>query len=501
MPALPDSLPRICVALGVSDTDQLMRIAEAEYKDGNTFLEFRLDYLPQAASGLKVMEAFRNRYPEAQVLATCRHKHGGGRFTGALERQVEVLDAAAKSGAIAVDLEIESAEKMKPATCALRQRASLIVSYHSFRNTPGPTGVMRRLQRIPADAYKLVTTANKPGDTLRIIDFLKTYRGTPLIAFGMSETGLASRVLSPAFGCAFTYAAPSADAGTAPGQVPAKVMRSLYRSDKLSRQSRIFGVIADPVSHSKSPLIHNRAFQARRLDAVYLPFLVASQHLNEWMKLALSLPVAGFSVTIPHKQKIVRYLDVVEPLAKRIGAVNTVWRKAGKWRGTNTDAEGVLRPLSKRLRPARSSILIAGYGGAARAAAIVLGDAGAQVTIAGRNLRKAQQLATAVKAKAVSLKQAEAQDYDALIHATPVGMSPHCDAVLFQNRLPARIVFDMVYNPHETLLLKHAREQGLTVVYGSEMLLEQAASQFEIFTGESAPRAVMQNALEQSLRA
>jgi len=213
------------------------------------------------------------------------------------------------------------------------------------------------------------------------------------------------------------------------------------------------------------------------------------------MKFAAKMPVQGFSVTIPHKQRIVNHLDIVAPLAKRIGAVNTVWRKAGKWRGTNTDAEGVLKPLARHLRLARSSILIAGYGGAARAAAIALGDASARVTVTGRNMKKAQALAAAVKGEAITLREACERHFDALVHATPLGMTPHTEGCLFDGAIPADLVFDMVYNPRETLLLKRATEQGLTVVGGIEMLLEQAAHQFEIWTGETAPRAVMREAL------
>ena len=209
------------------------------------------------------------------------------------------------------------------------------------------------------------------------------------------------------------------------------------------------------------------------------------------------LPVCGFSVTIPHKQRIIRHLDIVEPLARRIGAVNTVWRKGGKWRGTNTDAEGVTTPLSRHLRLSRASVLIAGYGGAARAAAIALTDAGATVTVTGRNMKSASALARVVNAVAVTLKEAQTQHYDVLVHATPVGMSPKVEDCLFNDTIPADVVLDMIYNPHETALLKHAKQQGCTIVHGSEMLLEQAARQFEIWTGESAPRAVMQTALEQ----
>ena len=254
-------------------------------------------------------------------------------------------------------------------------------------------------------------------------------------------------------------------------------------------------MIASPVVHSKSPLIHNRAFHARRYDGVYLPFLVAPLQLSDWMKFAAALPVQGFSVTIPHKQNIMRHLDIVAPLAKRIGAVNTVWRKAGKWRGANTDTEGVLKPLARHLRLAHSSILIAGYGGAARAAAIALGDASANITITGRNMKKAQALAAAVKGEAITVREAATRHFDALVHATPLGMLPNTETCLFNDAIPADLVLDMVYNPHETLLLKRASQQGLTVIPGIEMLLEQAAHQFEIWTGETAPRAVMREAL------
>src|SRR5258708_4663219 len=165
----------------------------------------------------------------------------------------------------------------------------------------------------------------------------------------MGETGLPTRVLSITFGGLYTYAAPSTTEGTASGQVSARLLRNLYRIEKLSRTAKIYGVIADPVRHSISPAVHNRAFQYCRLDAVYLPFLVQPAQLRDFFSLADKLPIAGFSVTIPHKQKVIRYLDIIDPLARRIGAVNTVWKKAGKWRGSNTDAKAVTLPLPKRL--------------------------------------------------------------------------------------------------------------------------------------------------------
>src|SRR5207248_1301003 len=168
-----------------------------------------------------------------------------------------------------------------------------------------------------------------------------------------------------------------------------------------------------------------------------LPFLVSSSHLSDWMTLATNLPIAGFSVTIPHKQRILHYLDVIEPTAKRIGAVNTVWRKAGKWRGINTDTDGVIKPLSRHLRLPHASTLIAGYGGAARAAALALASAGARISITGRDMKPANALAQAVRAEALTLKEARARHYDVFLNATPVGMVPKPNESLFNDVIPA----------------------------------------------------------------
>ena len=193
------------------------------------------------------------------------------------------------------------------------------------------------------------------------------------------------------------------------------------------------------------------------------------------------------------------YLDIVDPLARRIGAVNTVWKKAGKWRGANTDAEAVTGPLSKKLRLPKSSILLAGNGGAARSAACALVGAGAKVSIVGRNPDRVRSLAKACGAEAISREQAESRMFDALVHATPLGMYPRTGECFFPDKIPAELVFDMVYNPVETELLRKASEQGRQVITGLQMFVEQATQQFEIWTGESAPRAVMERAARGSV--
>ena len=219
-----------------------------------------------------------------------------------------------------------------------------------------------------------------------------------------------------------------------PARSGAKYLRHLYRVEKLRKTAKIYGVIADPVRHSISPAVHNRAFQSRRVDAVYLPFLVSPAYLRDFFSMAGKLPLSGFSVTIPHKQKIIRYLDAVDPLARRIGAVNTVWRKAGKWRGTNTDAAGVTGPLSRLMRLQNASVLIVGNGGAARGAACALADAGAKLAVVGRNADRVRALAKICGAEPLLREQLSGRHFDALVHATPARHVPARERVLLRRR-------------------------------------------------------------------
>jgi len=493
------SLPRICIALGLPDVPALLDQARREAEAGESFLEFRLDFLPNPCLGAEAISRFLEQFPDCTVLATCRRHQNHGKFNGSIEEQFSILDLAVRSGAHAIDVEIETAEVAQDRLAQFRGRAHVVLSYHNYEATPPMDTIVARMLRVPADAYKIVTTARKPSDNVRVLAAAKGLPKQKVIVLAMGELGFPTRVLSPVFGGTFTYAAPMQADGTAAGQVCARYLRHLYRVEKLGKTAKIYGVIADPVRHSISPAVHNRAFQSRRLDAVYLPFLVAPAFLRDFFSLADKLPLSGFSVTIPHKQKIIRYLDVVDPLARRIGAVNTVWRKAGKWRGANTDAAGVTGPLSRVVKLNNSSILIVGNGGAARGAACALSDAGSKISLVGRNADRVRALAKVCGAEPLMREQLTGRHFDAVVHATPLGMFPHVNECFFQGDIPADVVFDMVYNPLETTLLKHAREQGKTVIPGLEMFIEQAVRQFELWTGESAPRPVMQKAALEAL--
>lgn len=487
-------LPKICIALGLPDIPRLLEQARREAEAGESFLEFRLDYVPDPAAAARAIATFLEDYPTCTVLATCRRHQNHGRYNGSIEEQLKILQLAIQNGARAIDIEIETAEVVPERCAALRTLAQLIISWHHFETTPNLDPVLRRMQKVPADVYKLVSTARKPSDMGRMLAASRLSPKIPLVTLAMGEVGFPSRVISTAMGAVFTYAAPAHAQGTAPGQVNARQLRSLYRLDKFTKDAKVYGVIADPVRHSVSPNVHNRAFQSRKIDAVYVPLLVSQTQLRDFFLFAEALPVSGFSVTIPHKRRVMRYLDVIDPLAERIGAVNTVWRDGNKWRGTNTDAAAVSGPLSRLIKLKGTTALILGNGGAARGAACALTDAGVKVTITGRNPDRVRALARLTGGTAASHEQALANHYDIVVNATPVGMWPNVGECYFTDRIPGEIVFDLVYNPLETLLIQRAREQGRQVIPGIKMFIDQAVRQFEIWTGQTAPRSVMETA-------
>lgn len=495
------ALPKICIALGLPDVQRLLEQARREAESGENFLEFRLDYLPDPAVGAKAIAQFLQEYPNCSILATCRRHQNHGRYNGSIEEQLRILELAIQNGSRAIDIEIETAEVVPDRCAALRTTAQLIVSWHHFETTPPLDPVLKRMCKVPADVYKIVSTARKPTDTGRILAASRLSPKIPLVTLAMGEVGFPSRVLSTALGAVYTYAAPAHALGTASGQVNARQLRSLYRIDKFTKDARIFAVIADPVRHSVSPQVHNRAFQSKRIDAVYVPLLVAPNQLRDFFQFAVDLPLSGFSVTLPHKRRIMRYLDYVDPLARRIGAVNTVWRKAGKWRGANTDAAAVSGPLSKMLKLPKATVLIVGNGGAARGAACALSDAGAKVSLTGRNPDRVRALARLVGGESLSQEQLATRHFDVVINATPIGMWPNVNECFFPENIPGEIVFDLVYNPLETLMIKRAREQGKQVVPGIRMFIEQAVRQFEIWTETTAPRAAMETAAMDALTA
>jgi 3-dehydroquinate dehydratase/shikimate dehydrogenase len=287
---------------------------------------------------------------------------------------------------------------------------------------------------------------------------------------------------------------------TAPGQVSAKTLRDLYRLEAIDAATRIFGVAGNPIGHSLSPLMHNAAFKREHVNAVMLPLKVRA--LTDLLTMVLELPVSGVAVTMPLKQEILPHLANMDPLTARIGACNTVRTGAdGKLYGFNTDVAGVVRPLEKRVRLKGARVAVLGAGGAARAAVFGLVEQGAEVFIINRTHEHAVALARAAKAKSLKHEQLAKNRFDVLINSTPCGMAGTRQAMpIKEDELNAGLVFDMVYTPLETPLLKLAASRRIPVIGGLEMFVQQGARQFEIWTGKPAPEADMLRAVELELK-
>jgi len=486
-------LPRVCLALSGDTVEDMLGTAESMARD-NPFLEFRLDYLKQPLAALPKIHRFLETHQYVIAIGTCRRADNGGKFKGSLASQLEVLTKAHAAGCQIVDLELQSALKAKPEAIArLRGRAGLILSFHDFRATRHLDETLEKMLKIPADFYKVVTTATTLSDNVAMMKFLQTRSDKhALIGLCMGEQGIISRVLSVRAGSAFTFGAVDANAGlkTAPGQVSARDLRGIYRIDQVDAATRIYGVAGDPIEHSLSPVIMNAALRRENVNGVYLP--LHAKTLKDLMHCVREIPLHGLSITMPYKQAILPHLDNTDAHTAKIGACNTVVRgQEGKLYGFNTDIAGVVRPLEQRLSIANAKVLVLGAGGAARAAVFGLKERGAEVWILNRTSIKAQKLARQAKAHTIKRADLRKVAFDVIINATPVGMGNTRDCPLKDEEIQARVVFDMVYDPVETHLLQVARAKGIAVIPGVEMFVQQAARQFEIWTGKPAPAGDM----------
>jgi 3-dehydroquinate dehydratase/shikimate dehydrogenase len=483
----PLRLPRVCVAVTASDPVEMVEKAEALVRD-NTFLEFRLDYLTRPALALARIKQFTEYHPHVSTIATCRRVANGGKFRGSLASQLDILTKAAAAGCQLLDLELQSAAHCKRAQLErLRTRAALILSYHDFRGTKKLEETLEKMVALPADFYKIVTTATTLHDNVVMMKFLeKNSDRHSLIGLCMGEQGFISRVLGVRAGSAFTFAAVSEDEKTAPGQVTAQELRTTYRIEQVDPATRVYAVAGDPVAHSLSPAIMNAALRRETVNGVYVA--LHAKTLKDLLGCVKDIPIHGLSITMPYKEAIVSHLDNTDAHTTKIGACNTVVRaQDGKLYGFNTDAAGVVRPLQQRISLEGAKILVLGAGGAARAAVYGLKERGAEVYILNRTLGPAQKLARSAHARLLKRADLKKLTFDVIINATSVGMGNTKESPLNENEIKARYVFDMVYDPPETRLMKMAKAAGAEVIPGIEMFVQQAARQFEIWTGKPAP--------------
>jgi 3-dehydroquinate dehydratase/shikimate dehydrogenase len=497
---LPARLPRMCVPVWAVNATDLVQKADAVVRE-NSFIEFRLDYLAKPALALPKLKTFAEYHPEALLIVTCRRAANGGKFRGSAASQVDILTKAANQGAHLVDVELETASRLKPSDFArLRRSANLILSFHDFRGTKKLEETFAKMKQYPADFFKVVTTANSLYDNVVMMKFLEKYsHAHSLVGLCMGEQGIISRVLAVRAGSQFTFAAASPGEETAPGQIAARTLRETYRIDQVDAATKVYGVAGDPVAHSLSPVMLNTAFRRENVNAVYLS--LHAKTLDDLMACVQDIPINGLSVTMPYKEQIMKHLDKTDPLTAKIGACNTVVRaQDGKLYGFNTDIAGVVRPLEIRLRLQGARMLVLGAGGAARAAVFGLKERGADVYILNRTAGPAQKLAKQARAKAINRTLLKKLEFDVIINATPAGMEGNREpAPISEAEMKARYFFEMVYTPAETKMVKMARAKGMHVILGSEMFVQQGARQFEIWSGKPAPVGEMQRVVDFAL--
>ena len=462
-------------------------------------VELRLDWLRNDSERRRFLAWLRrNRQRRAVLIATCRRREGGGLLAGSVQDELHWLKQAGEAGCLWCDLEVETLQRLP--RNSIRKYSlppRILVSVHDFRRMPRLDPALGTRWRDQFDAIKVAGAARTIADSTRLLRIAARLRNC--VAVPMGEVGLPARILALREGSALAYAPVSA--ATAPGQVSLTELKHLYRAHALNRQTRVFGVIGDPIAHSLSPLLHNTAFIARRINAVYLPFLV--KDLRDFLNAAPDFALRGFSVTLPHKQGILRHLRDCDALSAEIGAVNTVVvRRDGSLYGCNTDYVGVLRALEKKLALPKSRILILGAGGSARAAAFALARAGAAVSIFARRNAAARELARAAGAEVVPRRALKTELFDAVLNATPVGMHPDTAiSPLEPGELHCRILMDLIYRPERTQLLKLAEQKRIATVSGVEMFLAQGIAQWELWMKRRAPEAAMRRAVLATLRA
>jgi len=488
---------KICVPVGAESFEELRAQTQLAVEVAG-IVELRLDYLREVE--IEKLSSFLNSL-SIKTLLTFRPKEQGGKSSASLEERITFWTEAKNLPATFFDFELDLATILKDDDEIDWRR--VIVSHHDFEKTPDDLEkIYEAMTQTPARVLKIATQANDATDSIKHLQLLERAKreGRELIPIAMGEAGKFTRILFPSLGSFLTYAALDEESGTAPGQVAAKDLHGLYRFYQLNTQTKITGLVGRPVSHSLSPHIHNKGFETRGVDAVYLLFDISD--VSAFLKRIVhpctrevDLNFFGLSVTAPHKQNVMKHLDWVDETAKEIGAVNTVVVENDLLFGYNTDAVGFITPLKNsygELKDARCALI--GAGGAARASSWALRNEGANVTIFARDSAKAKG---SFDLDCKPLDGANFGGFDIVVNTTPLGTKGK-----LENETPAvaeqlkgvGLVYDLVYNPFTTVFMREAQSVYIPTIGGLEMLVAQAAKQFKLWTGLDAPKEVMSRA-------
>jgi 3-dehydroquinate dehydratase/shikimate dehydrogenase len=512
----------LTVPISAKDLESCKRQITAAAGKGADCLELRSDYI-EGLNTDKLKELVRfAQETHLPIIVTCRDGAEGGQNNLTPSARAAILTEAVKLGADFIDCEyanFKAANFSNPIKKALSDNrgTKLILSAHNFKSRfENLNQIYEQIFTLCPDAIaKTAYQANHINDCFEAFDILKKY-GDKAIAICMGQAGVISRIIAKKLGAFLTFASVQDDSATALGQLTIEKMKELYRYDAINDKTEFFGVIAEPVAHSISPAVLNRCFAAENMNRVYLPLLVSGgqSQFNDFMNNITArawLDFRGFSVTIPHKTNALEYAKIrgehIEPLAVKIGAVNTLTIGLNERINTfNTDYAGAMDALTGTMAISRKqlcgkTIAVIGAGGAARAIIAGLADVGAKVTIYNRTVEKAHGLALEFGCHSAGLDEVKNMDAEIIINCTSIGMHPKIDAspVPAECLKSSMVVFDTVYNPAETLLLRQAKQAGAKVVSGIEMFIGQAAEQFKLFTHTDCPMETLRQATLESL--
>ncbi len=491
----------ICVSIGRGRHRQVIAEHRHLVEQGARLVELRLDYI---RGEVNVRRLLADR--PCPVIVTCRRECDGGKYAGTEEQRTMLLRAAIAEGAEYVDLEEDIAGQIP--RFGKTQR---IVSLHDFRKTPEDLeAIHARLAKLNADIVKVCTMANHPRDNLRMLRLVRD-ASTPTVGLCMGDIGVVSRVLAGRFGAPFSFATFHHERALAPGQLSFEQMTDIYRYDQINSETEVYGVVADPIGHTLSPLIHNTAFAELGLNKVYVPLRVPREDLAGFIDDAQELGIRGLSVTIPHKETVLAKLTQADGAVRGIGAANTVIFEGDQRIGYNTDYRAAMSSLQSVMdipqdteQPlANKMALVLGAGGVGKAVAYGLIRRGAQVVITDGVARNANDVAKTFECRAVEWAARHTVNADVLINCTPVGMHPNVDETPYDKHhlRPSMVVLDAVYNPEHTLLVKDAQSRNCTVVTGVDMFVRQACLQFELFTGKEGPADLMRAVVKKATAA
>jgi len=426
------------------------------------------------------------------VIVTCRPTWEGGGFQGSETERRRVLEQALELGADYVDVEWRAGF----ADLIAKHPGRMIVSSHDFDGLPEDLAERARDMRASGAAVvKIAAKARRLSDCVTLLDLSRTFgEHERAVLIAMGEMGLATRVLAQRFGSAWTYAGEVQDIG----QVTARKLVDQFRFRSIGPATKVYGLVGSPIAHSLSPAMHNAAFTAAGIDAVYLPLPAADA--DDFVTFARAFGMKGASITIPYKVALFDRVHETDELVRTIGALNTVKIDGDQWTGRNTDVAGFLQPLHDRGLPLsgkRASIL--GAGGSARAVAVALASEGTRVTVHARDEKKAHAVAALVSGSVGRLPP-QAGSWDLLVNCTPVGMHPRLDqSPVPSSALSRGVVYDLIYNPAVTRMMRDAAMAGADTIGGLDMLVGQAQEQFAWWTGVRPPSGVMRAAATKRL--